>query len=241
MEEFMRKKIITILLITSILLLANLTTFAVKASGNVASEERSVSKFHSVKLMCNAIINVTQGEVQRVIVKIDDNLFPHLKTEVKQGELIISLSGILTNVTTIEVDIVMSDINTLNVSSPGRIDVQGDINVNNIRLEVNGTGNISININTDFIFSKVVGAGTITVSGTTSTHELEIIGTGLVDASSLSSEKVKAGISNGGSCKIYVKEEIDANTGFGGGNIEYRGTPIVKGKFNSVTNLTYLD
>lgn len=237
----MRKNILTIILITSILLLVNFTSFGVKASGNVTSEERSVSAFHSVKLMCNGIVNVTQGETEVVIVKTDDNLFPNIKTEVKQGELNISVSGILTNVTTIEVDIVMKDINTLNVSSPGRIDVQGDINVDNIRLEVNGSGSISININTDFIFSKIVGAGTITVSGTTSSHEIEVIGSGLVDASSLSSDKVKLGLSNGGNCKIYVKEEIDATVGFGGGNIEYRGEPIVKGKFAGSTTLTYLE
>lgn len=237
----MRKKILSILFIVSILLLTSLNSFGVKASGNVASEERSVSKFHSVKVMNNMIVNITQGATQTVIIKTDDNLFPNIKTEVKRGELILSIYGILTNVTTIEVDIVMTEINSLNVSSQARLDVQGDVNVNDINLTVNGTGSITINVATDFIFSKVIGSGTITVSGTTSTHEIEIAGTGLVNAESLSSENVKINLSNGGNCKLYVKEKMDINAGFGGGNIEYRGEPIIQGKIFGITNLTYLE
>jgi hypothetical protein len=235
----MRKKILSIIFVIFILFLNSYIVFGVKASGNVATEERSVSKFHSVKLNCNGIVNITQGDSQTVIVKTDDNLFSNIKTEVKRGELIISVSGILTNVTTIEVDIIMNEINSLIVNSQGRMDVQGDVEVNDIKLAINGTGNISINIVTDFILSKIIGTGTITVSGTTSTHEIEIVGSGLVDAESLSSENAKLNISNGGNCKLYVKEKMEVNTGFGGGNVEYRGEPIIYGKMNGITNITY--
>ena len=235
----MRKKILSILFVILVLLLNSYIAFGLKASGNVATEERSVSKFHSVKLNCNGIVNITQGATQTVILKTDDNLFNNIKTQVKRGELIISVTGILTNVTTIEVDIVMNEINSLIVNSQGRMDVQGDVEVNDIKLAINGSGSISLNIVTDFILSKIIGSGTITVSGTTSTHEIEVAGSGLVDAESLSSENAKLNISNGGSCKLYVKEKMEVNTGLGGGNIEYRGEPIIHGKMLGATNITY--
>ncbi len=235
----MRKKFISIVFIACILLFANYISFGVKASGRVASENRSLSKFHSVKLFTNGTVNITQGTEQMVIVKTDDNIFPNIKTEVQRGELTISISGIVTNVTSIEIDIVMDDINNLTVNSAGRIVVQNEVNTDNMNLVVNLTGNISLNINTKFLYSKITSTGTITLSGTAETHEIEISGSGLIDAANLKAKKVKAKISNSGKSKVYVEENLDVDFGLGGGDLEYTGNPIINSKFLGGGSIIY--
>lgn len=233
----MRKKLF-LLLIVSLLLSVNYITFAFKASGKVTSEIRTVSLFHSVRLNCNGVVTIKNGSPQSVTINADDNIFSNIKTEVKGGELNITLSGLISDITKLEVDIVMDNINSLTVNGPGRIDVATEINNKNINLTVFGNGEMTLLINTDIIVSKIIGSGKISVEGKSLSHEVDINGSGQVNAVNLAVDKSKAKISNGGTYKSNVKEEIDLSIN-SGGNLEYMGSPKIKAKVTGSGNITY--
>ena len=230
-----------ILLTIFIIILVNLSAFSLKGSGILKSEERTVSSFHSIKFNCNGNIKITQGTPQKVIVKIDDNLLDSLKTEVNRGELTIALVGIITNITEIDIEIVMENIDNLTVNGAGNIELLNNVKTENLNLIINGAGNIKLRVDASFIFSKVFGSGIITLFGTVKNQEVEISGSGEVSAFNLITDSLKATLSGSGICRTNVNNLIDLKINMGGGTLEYKGTPKIEAKIGGSGIIKYID
>jgi hypothetical protein len=222
----MIKKIISI---TSVLFIALISVYAVKGSGNLSQEERPVSSFHTVYFNCQGNLNITQGNKTLLKVKADDNVISSIKTGIKRGELTISLKGIVTDAT-IEIEIVMDNINKLEVTGNGIITINGGIQTDNLELRVNGGGGISSKVTSKFLFTKLFGNGYMDIAGDTDSHETEISAGGEVRAVDLNTKKTKCTITGVGKTKINVSDDLEIKVGGLGGNgiIEFRGKPKLK-------------
>ena len=233
-------KKIKLLLIIFIIILVNLSVFSLKGSGTLKSETRNLTAFHSIKLNCNANLKITQGPTQKVEVKIDDNLLDSLKTEVNRGELTIALVGIITNITQIDIEIVMENIDNLTVNGAGNIELMNNAKTENLNLFINGSGTIKLRIDANFIFSKVFGSGIITLFGSTKNEEVEINGSGEVSALNLITDSLKATLGGSGICRVNVNNLIDLKINLGG-ELEYKGTPKIEAKVTGSGSIKYLN
>ena len=62
----------------------------IHGSGKVISEEREVPAFDQIHLKGSGKVILTRAADRSVRVKTDDNIMPHIRTEVENGKLIIS-------------------------------------------------------------------------------------------------------------------------------------------------------
>jgi hypothetical protein len=217
---------------TAILAISLLSSVAcnmncVSASGNVISETREVGSFSGISLRSSGKILLKSGGSQPISIKSDDNILALLKTEVKNGTLVIYLDECVTGRRTLEIEVFMDRIKELSISGSGEIVGLDEFKGDDVELNISGSGDILVSLDADNLESSVSGSGTITITGKMDEHKLHISGSGDIYARDLSSETASAFISGSGSCQIHVRDELDAHIS-GSGTVEYSGSPKVK-------------
>jgi hypothetical protein len=224
-------------------IIISFSAFAAKKVVNVVSEERQVSSFHSVVIACNAKVSVTKGPTTSVMIRTDEDVMSAIKTEVKQGVLTISLSKFIPEITTLEVNILMQNINKLENNGNDSLFLTNTIDSDTLELSVNGSGNIKSSLKTNFALLKVNGNGLIEVTGDTENLEINVGLNGEVKALNINSKKSKIIIKGAGKCDLNVSDTLDINVGgFGGnGKIVYKGKPKLKINVIGAADISTLD
>ena len=210
----------------------------------IESEERSLPEFHSVNLkgICNVYIK--QGEEQSVKIGAEKDIIPKIATEVKDNELIISLDSFLpfwlVTAPTMEIHLVMKNIQGIKISGAGRVKTEGVIECENLKLINSGVGSMTLQLKAKALDTKLSGVGNIELSGNTKEHNIELSGTGKVDAFDLTTEKSNVDSHGMGECRIFVKKNLNAKAS-GIGKIKYKGNPKVKSQISGLGGLESID
>jgi hypothetical protein len=179
----------------------------IQGSGNVVSENRSVSGFTSIALQGSANVYVTIGDTESVVVKTDDNILPLIETRVQNGQLIISTkdnTSFTTSADPVRVDVAMKSLDDIKLSGSGIINVP----------ELNGE---AINVN-------LPGSGNINVAGEVAHANINLGGSGIVSCSGLKAKSATVNLSGSGNVKVYASDSLDATLS-GSGTIQYSGNP----------------
>lgn len=210
----MYKNIFSILIILALSAMAcSISTIAVnpggqiQGSGNVVSENRSVSGFTSIALQGSANIYVTIGDTESVVVKTDDNILPLIETRVQNGQLIISTkdnTSYTTSADPVRVDVAMKSLDDINLRGSGMINVP----------ELKGE---AVNVN-------LPGSGNINVAGEVTHANINLGGSGIVSCSGLKAKTATVNLSGSGNVTIYASDSLDATLS-GSGTIQYSGNP----------------
>ena len=88
----MAKLILLSILILFLHSVSGQTSRNVKGSGYVLTQQRETDYFHSIIVSRNISVAIVQGELQPLTVEADNNLFPYIKTVVRNGILKIYIS-----------------------------------------------------------------------------------------------------------------------------------------------------
>jgi len=238
-KSIYRKVVSTLLFLTCCFV----APVAVKAE--VVMEEREVGYFHSVDLRTVANISLTQGDNQSLVIKADRDVLGKLKTEVRDGRLIISSRQNIRKVNAPEIAVEMKSIRALSISGSGEIKGENRINSKNIDMSISGSGDMLLELKTEQVETKVSGSGEmsleleartvrtnisgsgdIEMSGKAESLETKISGSGSLSAHDLETRSVSIRISGSGSCTVYATDELEVDIS-GSGNVEYRGQPKV--------------
>ena len=59
----------------------------IKGSGYILTQERKTDLFHSIEVSDHISVYIVQGTFGSITVEADNNLFPYIKTEVKNNLL----------------------------------------------------------------------------------------------------------------------------------------------------------
>lgn len=199
--------------------------FGINGSGNVVTENRTVSNFSGIDLECSANIYFMQGDEQSVKVEAEDNIISHITTEVKGGELIVSTDG--KNIRThkeINVYVTVKELCLLELSGSGNMIGKGHINCDNMVMSVSGSGNIKADVRSLTMKIKVSGSGNLDVSGTVTTCDIRIAGSGNVNAKNLQTLNSAVSISGSGKSIVNASNELDVSIP-GSGMVRYTSEP----------------
>lgn len=199
--------------------------------GPIVTEERNVTGFTDIDSKGSFNVFVTQGSTYKVMLEGGQNILNVVETTVKDKELIIKVKNgrVISNNTEITVYITMPDIQSLEVSGSGDIDVQHDLITSDINLKVSGSGSIHVPyMEADELEAKISGSGRIDVDGGTVYREqLNIKGSGDIDLFDLIAAKAKIQISGSGSVYVHVTDQLDVEIS-GSGDVHYKGNPTVE-------------
>lgn len=217
---------LTLITISLSLIVQSCVINCLEGSGNVITEERSLSGYHSVDLRGTGNIYITQGEEYYIKLKTDDNIMPLISTTVKKCILLIASEKCIGKITCLDVHITMKEIKGLTVSGSG--DILGDslIVAKNLDININGSSKINLNLEATTITSTISGSGDIKLRGHTKVHNAKINGSGTISCFDLGTKRTEVKINGSGNCNIYASEVLNIEIN-GSGDVIYQGDPKV--------------
>jgi hypothetical protein len=212
-----------------------------RGSGNIIEETRKVSGFDSIRVDYPATITITQGNVESLKIKADDDFLPGLKSEVNGGELRIYYrkdgDKRINPTKTIEIAITVKDLKAVQFSSAGELTVDG-LDADDLDIALSGAGNIELNdVTLKSLSVNLSGAGSMTASGTADDLGLNISGFGDFNGKKLESKTADVNISGAGSAVVRAEDELDATIS-GAGSVNYYGSPSVNKHINGVGSVS---
>lgn len=119
----------------------------VSGNGNIITEKRETHSSFSKIYVSNAFeVEVLQANEFEVVVKADDNLIPHIITEVVDNTLKIKFENNLTIKTykDIKIYVKMPRIDELKATASSSIDVKNTLNTDDLTLKTTSTGEIKL-------------------------------------------------------------------------------------------------
>lgn len=176
----------------------------VRGSGNVITENRSVSDFRKVDVGGVFNVEVVAGKEYSVQVEADDNLVPLIKTEVSDGVLEISSEKRIRSSSKLTVRVTAPDIDHIDVGGAAKA-------------SVSGVKNNSFSAHTS-------GASKLSVSGETASLKIEVSGASKIDASGLNAGNAEVDASGASNVSLNVSGNLKADAS-GASKISYSGTP----------------
>lgn len=224
------KKLITLTLALSMVAITNAQWGRrIKGNGNVVTLERSVGEYDAVALAGWFDVELVAGNEGEIILRGESNLLDHIKTEVKNGKLIIkqergvNLRPSSWN-TGIHVTVPVEDIESVALSGSGDIVGKTTLKSDYFSASMSGSGDVTLSIEAEKVDASLSGSGDINLEGKTTDLSVQVSGSGDVKAYDLEAENVTAQVSGSADIKVTANQSIDARVS-GSGDISYRGNP----------------
>lgn len=224
------KKLITLGLALSTMAITNAQWGKkVKGDGNVVTIERSVGDYDGVSLAGWFDVDLVAGNEGEITLKGESNLLEHIKTEVKDGTLVIKTENGM-NLrpsswnTGIHITVPIESISEVSLSGSGDIVGKTTIQSDSFSTRIAGSGDISLTVEAEQVEASLSGSGDINLAGRTTDLNISVSGSGDVKAYELEAEFVKATVSGSADIKVTANQSLVARVS-GSGDIEYRGNP----------------
>jgi hypothetical protein len=210
------------------------------------TEQRVVSRFNRVDFRGIGRLILSQAEKQSVTVTASEAVISHVRTEVRESVLNISLRwwpGILfriPEIKTLEVQLVVEDLAGIKVSGAGFVESRERLQVQEMVLQLSGAGEIQLELQGRRIMTHLTGAGRIVLWGEAAEQDIRLTGAGSVQAERLVSRTAKIHSSGAGECRVHATESLDVRLS-GAGTIRYLGNPRIQSRITGVGTLVSMD
>lgn len=178
----------------------------VQGSGGLFTETRDVAVFHGVRLQGSGEATITVGEPQSLVIEAQENILPHLTTDVENGILVLGVEE-NTSITTDQ-----GWTYTIAVESLDQLEILGSADA-----DVSGLSGGSLSV-------TISGSGNITASGNVEAQAIVINGSGDYRALDLTSQVASVSVSGSGDAEVDVTDSLQVQIS-GSGNVIYRGDP----------------
>lgn len=224
------KKIITLGLALSMVAITNAQWGKrVKGNGNVVTIERSVGEYDAVALAGWFDVEFVDGNEGELTLKGESNLLEYIKTEVKDGKLVIKTEkGVNLRPSSwnngIHITVPVESINSATLSGSGDIVSKTTLKSDSFKTRISGSGDISLTVDAESVEATISGSGDINLSGKAVNFEVRASGSGDIKAYELEAENVTAQVSGSADIKVTATQIISARVS-GSGDIRYRGNP----------------
>ena len=215
---------------------------AVRGSGEIISEARTLDEFSSVSVDYPAEITIKQGNTQSVTITTDDNLMPQLETQVSGGELHIQQKNLpfsqrVNPSKAVQITLIVKDLTHISFPSAGTLTVDG-LKTDSLSVDTSGAGKITLtDLNLQTLSADLSGAGDIEASGTAQNLDLNISGVGSFNGQDLATTDAGVTVSGVGNATLWVTHHLTANIS-GVGSINYYGSPNVSSNVSGLGKVT---
>ena len=196
----------------------------VNGQGPVVTETLNLPSFSGVELNMSARVFIKQGPEQEVTIEAQENIIDEIDRNVSNDVWEIDVDGCIRDHSNITVFITMPDIRSLKISGSGEMISENVLIVNDIEMNISGSGDMDIALEADDIDSRISGSGTIRLEGIADELDLEISGSGDYKAFDLESRIAFVEIRGSGDAELTVTDELNVSIA-GSGDVFYKGNP----------------
>ncbi len=199
----------------------------VKGNGNVVTIDRTTDDYNAVSISGWFDVDLVDGNEGKLMLKGEENLLEYIKTEVKDGKLVIKVEkGINLSPSTwkdgIHITVPIESVNSVTLSGSGDIVGKTTIKTDDFKTNISGSGDITLSVEASSVTATMSGSGDITLNGNTSDFDVSVSGSGDIKAYELEADNVTATVSGSADIKVTANEMIKARVS-GSGDIKYRG------------------
>lgn len=189
-----------------------------------AQQTRTTGDFTGIKAGDSFDIIITQSDANTVKVDAPENVQSQIKTEVKDGILVISSEGNIKTDKDINILVGVQSLSSLDVSGAADVKSENQLTCDKLNIESSGAGDLHLDLKANEIKTSISGAGDVTLKGSAQMLNAGVSGAGDLKASNLEADKAKIRVSGAGSAKVNAKQSLDAEVS-GAGDIIYKGNP----------------
>jgi len=201
----------------------------IKGNGNIVTVERSTEEYDAIAVAGWFDVILVDGQEGKLSIKGEENLLEHIKTEVKEGKLVIKVKkGFNLQPSSwkkdggIYVTVPVESVNEVSLSGSGDIVGKKTISASEFSTNMSGSGDITLDVESKTVSASMSGSGDINLSGTTEVFDVQISGSGDIEAYDLIADNVDARISGSADIKVTANKMLKARVS-GSGDIHYRG------------------
>jgi hypothetical protein len=237
------KLLFTITLLISALVVGacgiNLNIDVEQGSGNVISEDRTVSSFDRLDLSGIGEVTLVQGDKEALTINAEDNVIKHITTEVRGGTLFIGFDR-KTIIPSKPVKFTLTMRTIHGIETTGVSNLLADvIKTDQLDVGISGTGNIEIqSLTADHLSINVSGAGSLSAEGKVSSQKITLSGAGNFDGEDLESKAAEVTITGLGQVSLWVTDNLDVTIS-GTGGVDYFGSPQISQQISGLGKINH--
>lgn len=189
-------------------------------------ETRKVESFQGVRAAEGIDVFLKHGNSTEVRVETSGNTSPsdiitevsgtYLKIHVRDNMRVKNIHA--------KVYVTYESISKISASSAANIYSQGPIKAKSLEISCSSAASVEVEMQVEELEANVSSAGDVIFKGRAREAEFEVSSAGEIDAYELEADEVIADASSGGSAKVNVVKELNANASSGGG-IRFKGNP----------------
>jgi hypothetical protein len=194
----------TLFLSFALLILSGCKFGGVTGSGASKVDKRSVPAFTAVDISGAYEVEIVAQKEQSFEIEGDDNLLPLIKTEVRDGVLVVKNDKSISSKSKLRLRIAVQKLDGIETSGASDI--------------------VATNVKSDEFKIGTSGASELKISGEAKTLSIDSSGAGTIDTKDLHAEKVNVTLSGAATAEVYASEELSASVS-GAGNVDYYGNP----------------
>ncbi|MBL7793091.1 MAG: DUF2807 domain-containing protein [Saprospiraceae bacterium] len=198
----------------------------INGSGPIVSETITVPAFTGIDLRMSAKVFVRQGDDFEVTVEGKQNIIDELERDVHSGVWRIEIDRCTRDVGELNVFITMPDVTSLKISGSGEIISENTLLVDDIDLDISGSGDMDLALEADDISSRISGSGTLLLQGLADELDLNVSGSGDLRAFDLALRTADINISGSGDVEVFVSELLIVRI-TGSGDVFFKGDPTL--------------
>ena len=214
---------ITIVIVMSYIFMTSFYSFGQQASGNVLSREFQVAEFNGIDLNEPLDYIILQGDKGLVKIETDDNLMDKVKTEVKNGVLMVDTRA-LSAASSLKITIQVKDLNSIKTASASTLTGQNTINSNDLKIDALGASEIKLEVNAAVLTTSLSGAARLTLSGNAEKHSIKASGAADLKAEDLKTSITDVKLSGASSARVDVADKLTGNVS-GVSSLKYNNKP----------------
>ena len=194
-------------------------------SGNVETESRDVGEFAEISVS-SIKLGVTIGPEISISVTADDNILPHVKTEVISDRLKIYVDESYSSKLGVKVQLAAPTLRGLRASGAAKTTVTG-AGGERFRLGLSGASGCKWQGEVDALAFKADGGSHATFNGTAGRLEMNCSGAAKFDARDLQVKTAKVQLSGASTARVNVSDDLNVEAS-GASSLQYSGQPTVK-------------
>jgi hypothetical protein len=203
----------------------------VNGNGNIVSKETEVSTFVRLHLACKGVVELHQGEEEKVMIECDENLLEYFSAGNAGRTLYVATEANLKrlNFTKCVVKVFLRQLHLLYVrNDKGDVVCPSELSLSQpLEVKVQSVGNTELNLAVPSLKVLCQGTGFTLVKGRCEKLEVKNQGTGDFDSSHMKAAEVVLRSMATGNMRVHADKTIRISN-FGTGYIHYYGNAVVE-------------
>ena len=201
---------------------------ALVGNGQIIKQQRTLGRFDKLTVRVGMRVRITTGNASQAELEGESNILEHVVTDIKNGELTVTLSPnkSYNNTKAVTVTIHVPKLDQVMVSTGCSVVSDLPIQADNLTATVETGSNFTAPINTKSLKMTVKDGSKANVEGTATSATIRLSGAGKLDADKLTIARADIKLDGASNAHIHVTESLAASAD-GVSSITYSGNPTV--------------